>query len=194
MKIGQTVTIGLEDSDIEEIDKDEVRDTLKELADLKRKEADCLDKLAQAVPEMRDSEVVVVSEKVRGMDLSKCVYDMYGRINHPHNFRVALAAGERLFSQYKFNQAGTPIVSILELCTYFNVGKTKLYEILRRGKFGKEEEVEKKPLKCIKPELVKKEKEGPPAKILKKEEKKSSAPRKSTTSKKTSKTETIPTT
>ena len=80
------VTIGSEDSDIEEIDKDEVRDTLKELADLKRKEVDCLDKLAQAVPEMRDSEVVVVSEKVRGTDLPKCVYDMYGRINHPRNF------------------------------------------------------------------------------------------------------------
>ena len=55
---------------------------------------------------------------------------MYGRINHPHNFRAALAAGERLFSQYKFNQAGTPVVSIPELCTYFDVGKTKLYEIL----------------------------------------------------------------
>ena len=107
---------------------------------------------------------------------------------------VTLAAGERLFSQYKFNQAGTPVVSIPELCTYFNVGKTKLYEILRGGKYGKEEEVEKRPLKCIKPELVKKEKEGPPAKILKKEEKKSSAPRKSATSKKTSKIEAIPTT
>ena len=131
------VTIGPEDSDKEEIDKDEVRDTLKELADLKRKEADCLDQLAQVVPEMRDSEVVVVSEKVRGMDLSQCVYDMYGRINHPHNFRVALAAGERLFSQYKFNQAGTPVVSILEFCTYFDVGKTKLYEILPRRKIWK---------------------------------------------------------
>ena len=188
------VTIGLEDSEIEEIDKDEERDTLKELADLKRKEADCLDKLAQAVPEMRDSEVVVVSEKVRGTDLPQCVYDMYGRINHPHNFRVALAAEEHLFLQYKFNQAGTSVVSILELCTYFNVGKTKLYEILCRGKYGKEEEVEKKPLKGIKPEPVKKEKEGPPTKIPKKEEKKSSTPRKSATSKKTSKTETIPTT
>ena len=188
------VTIWLEDSDIEEIDKDEVRDTLNELADLKRKEADCLDKLAQAVPEMQDSEVVAVSEKVRGTNLPQCVYDMYGRINHPRNFRVALAAGECLFLQYKFNQAGTPVVSIPELCTYFNVGKTKLYEILRGGKYGKEEEVEKKLLKHIKPEPVKKEKEGPPAKILKKEEKKSSAPRKSATSRKTSKTETIPTT
>ena len=100
----------------------------------------------------------MVSEKVRGTDLLQCVYDMYGRINHPRNFRAALAAGEHLFSQYKFNQAGTPVVSIPELCTYFDVGKTKLYEILRGGKYGKEEEVEKKPLKCIKPELVKKEK------------------------------------
>ena len=185
----------MEDSDIEEIDKDEVRDTFKELADLKRKEADCLDKLAQVVPEIRDSEVVVVSEKVRGTDLLQCVYDMYGRINHPCNFRAALAAGKRLFLQYKFNQAGTPVVSIPELCTCFDVGKTKLYEILREGKYGKEEEVEKKPLKRIKPEPVKKEKEGPPTKIPKKEEKKLFTPRKSTiASKKTSKTETIPTT
>ena len=108
-----------------------MRNTLKELAELKRKEADCLDKLAQVVPKMWDSEVVVVSEKVRGIDLPQCVYDMYGRINHPHNFRAALAAGERLFLQYKFNQAGTLVVSVPELCTYFDVGKTKLYEILQ---------------------------------------------------------------
>ena len=63
------VTIRSEDSDIEEIDKDEVRDILKELANLKRKEVECLDKLAQVVLEMRDSEVVMVSEKVRGTDL-----------------------------------------------------------------------------------------------------------------------------
>ena len=187
------VTIGSEDSDTEEIDKDEVRDTLKELANLKRKEAECLDKLAEAVPEMRDSEVVLVSEKVRGTDLPQCVYDMYGRINHPCNFRAALAA-EHLFSQYKFNQAGTPIVSILELCTYFDVGKTKLCEILRGGKYGKEEEVVKKSLKCIKPEPVKKEKEGPPAKTLKKKGKKSPTPEKSTTSKKTPKIKAVPTT
>ena len=182
------VTIGLEDSDIEEIDKDEVRDTLKALADLKRKDAECLDKLVQVVPEMRDSKVVVVSEKVRGTDLPQCVHDMYSRINHPCNFRAALVAGECLFSQYKFNQAETPIVSIPELCTYFDVGKTKLYEIPRGGKYGKEGEVEKKPLKRIKPEPVKEEKEGLPTKTPKKEGKKLSAPKKSATPKKTPKT------
>ena len=56
-------TIG-SDSDIEEINKPEVRNILKELADLKRREAGCIDKLVAAVPEMRDSEVVVVAEKV----------------------------------------------------------------------------------------------------------------------------------
>ena len=164
------VTIRSEDSDIEEIDKDEVRDTLKVLANLKRKEAECLDKLAQVVPEMRDSEVVMVSEKVRGTDLPQCVHDMYSRINHLRNFRAALVADECIFLQYKFNQAGTPVVSIPELCTYFNVGKTKLYKILGGGKYGKEEEVEKKPLKHIKLEPVKKEKEGPPAKLQRRRE------------------------
>ena len=51
-------------SDLEEIDKVEVQNVLEELADLKRREADCIDKLVAAVPEMRDSEVVVVTEKV----------------------------------------------------------------------------------------------------------------------------------
>ena len=46
------ITIGSEDSDIEEIDKVEVKSILKELADLKWKEVDCIDKLAQVVPDM----------------------------------------------------------------------------------------------------------------------------------------------
>ena len=68
-------TIGSE-SDIEEIDKTEVRNILKELAELKRKEAECFDRLARAMPDMRDSEVVVVTEKVRGSELPQCVYQM----------------------------------------------------------------------------------------------------------------------
>ena len=68
-------TMGSE-SDIEEIDKTEVRNILKELAGLKRKEAECFDKLAKAVPDMQDNEVVVVAEKVRGSELPQCVYQM----------------------------------------------------------------------------------------------------------------------
>ena len=94
MRICLIVTISSEDSDIEEIDTVEVKSILKELADLKWKEADCIDKLVQAVSEMQDSEVVVVSEKMQGIDLLKCVYKMYERIHNPHNFRAALAAGE----------------------------------------------------------------------------------------------------
>ena len=135
-------------SDLEEIDKVEVQNILKELADLKRREANCIDKLVAAVPEMRDSEVIVVTEKVRGPKLPQCVYEMSQRISHPRDFRAALAAGERLYSLYKFNQAGTPPISIPELCNYYDVGKMKIYELLRgeKYKYPTKEETEKKPV------------------------------------------------
>ena len=82
------------ESDIEEIDKTEVCNILKELAELKRKEAECFDKLAKAVPDMQDNEVVIVTEKVRGSELPQCVYLMNQRIANPRDFQAALAAGE----------------------------------------------------------------------------------------------------
>ena len=68
--------------DLEEIDKVEVQNVLKELADLKRREVDCIDKLVAAAPEMRDSEVIVVTEKVRGSELPQCVYQMNQHIEN----------------------------------------------------------------------------------------------------------------
>ena len=88
------VTLGSNNLDIKEIIKVEVKSALKEQAELRQKEADYIDRLAEEVPEMRDSEVIVVSEKIQRMELPKCVYDMYGRIGNPRNFRAALAAGE----------------------------------------------------------------------------------------------------
>ena len=100
---------------------------------------------------LRDGEVVVVAEKVRGPELPQCVYEMSQRISHPRDFRAALAAGERLYSLYKFNQAGTPPISILELCNYYDVGKMKIYELLRgeKYKYPTKEETEKKPVRRI---------------------------------------------
>ena len=143
-------TIGSE-SDIEEIDKTEVRNILKELAELKRKEAECFDKLARAVPEMWDSEVVVVAKKVRGSKLPQCVYQMNERIANPRDFCATLAAGERLYSLYKFNQTGASPISVPELCSHYDVGKTKIYELLRgeKYKYPTKEEVEKKPVRRI---------------------------------------------
>ena len=142
-------TIG-SDSDIEEINKTEVRNILKELAGLRRKEAECFDRLAQAVWDMQDNKVVILAEKVRGSELPQCVYQMNQCIDNLRDFRAALAIGERLYSLYKYNQAGTPPTSIPDLCTYFDVGKTKLYELLQGGKYKytmKEEgETEKKPV------------------------------------------------
>ena len=150
-------TIGSK-SDIEEINKTEVHDILKELAELRRKEAECFDRLAQAVPDMQDNEVVILAEKVKGSELPQCVHQMNQRIDNLRDFRAALVLGERLYSLYKYNQAGMPPTLIPDLCTYFNVGKTKMYKLLRGGKYKyttkEEKEVEKKPLKRIKPEKI----------------------------------------
>ena len=86
-------TIGT-DSDVEEINKEEVRNVLKELAGLKRREAECYERLAKAVPDMQENEVVIMAEKVRGMELPQCVYQMSQWIENPRDFRAALAAGE----------------------------------------------------------------------------------------------------
>ena len=127
-------TIGT-DSDVEEINKEEVRNVLKELAGLKQREAECYDRLAKAVPDMQENQVVIVAEKVRGTELRQCVYQMSQRIGNPRDFRAALAAGEHLYSMYKYHQAGIPPVSIPELCTNFDIGKTKIYELLRGEKY-----------------------------------------------------------
>ena len=80
-------TIG-SDSDIEEINKTEVHDILKELAELRQKEAECFDKLAQAVPDMQDSEVVILAEKVKGSELPQCVHQMSQHMDNPRDFRL----------------------------------------------------------------------------------------------------------
>ena len=160
-------TIGT-DSDVEEINKEEVRGILKELASLKRKEAECFDRLAKAVPDMQDNEVVIIAEKVRGTELPQCVYQMSQRIENPRDFQAVLAAGEWLYSMYKSHQAGTQPVSIPELCNYFDIGKTKIYELLQGEKYRypTKEETEKKPVRRIQPERV--EGEEPPMKRSKK--------------------------
>ena len=160
-------TIGT-DSDIEEINKEEVRNVLKELTGLKCREVECYEHLAKAVPDMQENEVVVMAEKVRGTELPQCVYHMSEWIENPRDFRATLVAGERLYSMYKYHQAGTPPVSIPELCTYFDIGKTKIYELLRGEKYRylPKEEVEKKPARRIQPERV--EGEEPPAKKTRK--------------------------
>ena len=40
-----------------------------------------------------------------------------------------------MFSLYKHEQAGEPIAEVPELCERYDIGKTKLYEVLRGGKY-----------------------------------------------------------
>ena len=59
----ECISIGSEDMDVE-IQRPEVEAILKELADIKRKEADCYEWLAAAIPRMTDKEVTEVGERV----------------------------------------------------------------------------------------------------------------------------------
>ena len=43
-----------------------------------------------------------------------------------------------MFSLYKHEQAGEPIAEVPELCEKYDIGKTKLYEVLRGSKYKKE--------------------------------------------------------
>ena len=86
------------------------------MASLKRKEADCYDRLAAAILEMTDEEVTEVGERVRPSKLPKCVDQLYDRLKNPRNFRTVLAVGEQMFSLYKHEQAGEPITEVPELC------------------------------------------------------------------------------
>ena len=79
---------------------------------------------------MQDNEVVILAEKVKGSELPQCVHQMSQRIDNRRDFHAALAVGEWLYSLYKYNQARMPPTSILDLCTYFDIGKTKMYELL----------------------------------------------------------------
>ena len=49
-----------------------------------------------------------------------------------------LAVGEWMFSLYKHKQAGEPVTEVPELCERYDIRKTKLYEVLRGGKYKKE--------------------------------------------------------
>ena len=111
----ECVSIASEDSDIA-VQKPEVQAILQELASLKRKEADCYDRLTAAIPEMMDEEVTEVGERIWPSKLPKFVDQLYDRLKDPRNFRTVLAVGEWMFSLYKHEQAGEPVTEVPELC------------------------------------------------------------------------------
>ena len=128
------ILISSEDTDVG-IQKPEVQAILKELAGIKRKETDCYEQLVAAIPRMTDEEVTEVGEKVRPSKLPRCIDQLYDRLKDPRNFQTVLAVGEQIFSIYKHEQAGEPIAEVPELCERYDIGKTKLYEVLRGGKY-----------------------------------------------------------
>ena len=141
------ISIGSEDTDVG-IQKPEVQAILKELEGIKRKEADCYERLAAAIPGMTNEEVTEVGEKVRPSEILRCVDQLYDRLKDPRNFQTVLAVGEQIFSIYKHEQAGELLAEVPELCERYDIGKTKLYEVLRGGKYKKE-------TSTLKPESIK---------------------------------------
>ena len=135
--VPECVSIASEDSDLA-VQKPEVQAILQELASLKRKEADCYDWLTAAIPDMTDKEVMEVGERVWPSKLLKCADQLYDWLKNPRNFGTVLAVGERMFSLYKHEQAGEPVTEVPELCERYDIGKTKLYEVLRGRKYKKE--------------------------------------------------------
>ena len=133
----ECVSIASEDSQLA-VQKPEVQAILQELAGLKRKEADCYECLVVAIPDMTDEEITEVGERVRPSKLPKCADQLYDRLKNPRNFRTVLAVGERMFSLYKHEQAGELVAEVPELCERYDIGKTKLYEVFRGGKYQKE--------------------------------------------------------
>ena len=131
------VSIASKDSDLA-VQKPEVQAILQELASLKRKEADCYDWLVAVIPDMTDEEITEVGERVRSSKLPKCTDQLYDELKNPRNFRTVLAVGERMFLLYKHEQVGEPIAEVPKLCERYDIGKTKLYEVLRGSKYKKE--------------------------------------------------------
>ena len=135
--VPECVSIASEDSDLT-VQRPEVQAILQELASIKRKEAQCYERLAVAIPDMTDEEITEVGERVQPSKLPKCTDQWYDRLKNPRNFRTVLAVGERMFSLYKHEQAGELVAEVPKLCERYDIGKTKLYEVLRGGKYKKE--------------------------------------------------------
>ena len=141
------VSIASKDSDLA-VQKPEVQAILQELAGLKRKEADCYERLAAAIPDMTDEEIMEVGERVWPSKLPKCTDKLYDRLKNPRNFRTVLAVGEQMFSLYKHEQAGELVAEVPELCERYDIRKTKLYEVLRGDIYIRERDVYSQTGKC----------------------------------------------
>ena len=89
----ECVSIASKESDIA-VQKPEVQAILKELAGIKRIEADCYEQLVTVIPDMTDEEITEVGERVWPSKLPKCADQLYDCLKNPRNFRTILAVGE----------------------------------------------------------------------------------------------------
>ena len=113
------VSIASEDSDLA-VQKPEVQVILQELASLKRKEADCYNRLAAAIPDMTDEEIMEVGERVRPSKLPKCADQLYDRLKNPVTLESYWQWGRECFLCTNRNRRA----SQLQRCPNFVRGTT----------------------------------------------------------------------
>ena len=94
--VPECISIASKDSDLA-VQKPEVQAILQELASLKRKEADCYDRLAAAILDMTDEEITEVGERVWPSKLPKCVHQLYDRLKNPRTLEPYWQWGENVF-------------------------------------------------------------------------------------------------
>ena len=118
----ECVSIASKDSDLA-VQKPEVQAILQELAGLKRKEADCYEQLAAAIPDMTDEENTEVGERVQPSKLPKCTDQLYDQLKNPRNFRTILAVGNECFLCTSMNRQESQLQRFLNFVSSMTLVK-----------------------------------------------------------------------
>ena len=117
----------------EELDSTQIAQIWCDMAKLKREEAALYDKLAKAALTMTQGDLLYSVEKTPHptSQLPQCAEDMYTRMDNPHQFRVALAAAERLVNLYRQSREDIKPEPLQDTAHHFEVMKKDVYELLR---------------------------------------------------------------
>ena len=139
--VPECISIASKDSDLA-VQKPEVQAILEELASLKRKEADCYDRLVVAIPDMTDEEITEVGERVKPSKLPKCVDQLYDRMKNPRTLEPYWQWGRKCFRCTSMSRQE----SQLQRCPNFVRGTTSGKPSFMR--YSKEENIRKR---CLLP-------------------------------------------
>ena len=128
------------ESNEDELDSTHKAQIWRDMAKVKREEAALYDKLAKAAPMMTQGDLLYSVEKTPqpSTQLPECAEEMYTCIDNPAQFRVALAAAERLINIYRHNREEVKLEPLKATAHHFEVRKKDVYELLWGKKIHKD--------------------------------------------------------